>query len=202
MDRNRVDGLSRIIRSHRANAALAWLLVGLVGLTSVGSLLKGNLLWAVFTGAVAAIALLPAVKFRSGWVMPPWEIVLLAALPTLARLFARTLVGGSLAAYLSVAALALLVAVDLDAFTPVEMNDSFAVLFVVVTTMATAGIWAVVRWVGGIVLATQVIESEHALMLEFVASTGAGAIAGLVYVLYFRRRANPQLRVPEEVETP
>ena len=193
--------LGDIIRSQRANAILAWGLVGLVVLVGIGSLLQGALLWGLFAATLAVLAAHPAFVLRTPYAMPPWEVVLIAALPTLGRLFATTIVGGRIAAYLSVAALALLVAVDLDAFTPVEMNGTFAVLFVVITTMATAGVWAVVRWSADILLGTGFIRSEHALMLEFVASTVAGVLAGIVFVLYFRERVDPTLRLPEEVES-
>lgn len=195
-------GLDRIIRNRRANALLAWGLVGVVLLVGAASLVTGELLWAVFAVTLVIIAAHPAAALRTPYAMPPWEVVLIAALPTLGRLFSTTLVGGQIAAYLSVAALALLFAVDLDSFTPVEMNDAFAVLFVVVTTMATAGIWAVVRWLADLSLGTGFIASEHALMLEFVASTIAGILAGIVFVFYFRQRTDPHLRVPEEVELP
>jgi len=194
-------GLGRIVRDHRNNAILSWLLVGLVGVASVGSLAT-DLLWSVFTAAVVLIAVFPALSLRNVWTMPPWEVVLLATLPTIGRLFATTLVTGQIATYLSVAALALLVAVDLNAFTPVEMSDGFAVLFVVIATMATAGIWAVVRWSADLVLRTGFLTSERALMLEFVASTIAGVLAGVVFVFYFRRMAQPERRVPDEVRLP
>jgi len=195
-------GLDRIIRTRQGNAVLAWSLVGVVALVGGVSLATGELLWAVFAATLLVIAAHPAVALRTPYAMPPWEVVLIAALPTLARLFATTLVGGQIAAYLSVAALALLFAVDLDSFTPVEMNDAFAVLFVVVTTMATAGVWAVVRWIADLTLGTGFITSEHTLMLEFVASTVAGVLAGAVFVVYFRQRTDPELRVPEGVELP
>ena len=194
-------GLGRIVRDHRNNAIASWLLVGLVGIASVGSLAT-DLLWTVFTAAVVLIAVFPALSLRNVWTMPPWEVVLLATLPTIGRLFTTTLVTGRVATYLSVAALALLVAVDLNAFTPVEMSDGFAVLFVVIATMATAGIWAVVRWGADLVLRTGFLTSERALMLEFVASTIAGVIAGIVFVFYFRRMAQPERRVPDEVRLP
>jgi hypothetical protein len=165
----------------------------------------GNYLWTAFTAAVALIALLPAIKMRSVWVMPPWEVVVLATFPTIAHLFAVELLTGqaqNTARYVSVAALALLVAVDLDGFTPVEMNESFGALFVVVTTLATAGVWAVVRWIADGLVGTGFIASEHALMLEFVGSATAGAVAGLVYVVYVRRRIRPDSRVPAEVTLP
>ena len=195
-------GLSRIVRDHRTNAVLSWVLIGLVAIASVGSLVTGNLLWTLFTTAVVAIAILPAVSLRSVWTMPPWEVVLLATLPTIGRLFATTLVTGRVATYVSVAALALLVAVDLNAYTPVEMSDAFAVLFVVVATMATAGIWAVTRWSADVILGTGFLTTERALMLEFVASAVAGLVASIVFVFYFRRIADPESRVPEEVTPP
>lgn len=198
--------MGRLLRSQRVNAAAGWTLIGLVVLTGLGSLLAGEWLWAILTAIVALIAAAPAIQLRSAWVLPPWEVMLLAALSTLAHLLATlwgsTLFTGRVTAYVSVAALALLIAVDLDVFTPVRMNDAFAVLFVVVATMATAGIWAVVRWTADLALHTGFLGSERALMLEFVASTVAGLGAGVLYVLYVRRRARPELRVPEEVRLP
>jgi hypothetical protein len=83
------------------------------------------------------------------------------------------------------------------------MNYSFAVLFVVVTTMATAGVWAVVQWLSDVYLGTGFIltgESEsvveRALMLNFVAATVAGVLAGVVFELYFRRYADASARLP------
>jgi hypothetical protein len=191
-----------LLRARRTNAVLAWTLVALVLLTTVASLFTGDVRWTVFSLGIALVAVTPALGNRSPWVMPPWEVVLLATLPTLGRLFTTTVLTGRLVTYGSVAALALLIAVNLDAFTPVRMNDSFAVVFVIVTTMATAGVWAVLRWVADVTLATGFIASERALMLEFTASALTGVVAGLVYVLYFRRRTKPDDRVPEGVELP
>lgn len=193
------EGLSRLVRAQQTNALVGWALVALVVLAGVGSLLTGDLLWALFTLTVAGVAAAPALARRSVWVMPPWEIVLVAALPVIGGLLATTIITGQVATYLSVAALALLAAVDLDVFTPVRMDDSFAMLFVVVTTLAAAGVWAVVRWGSDIFLGTGFIESEHALMVEFTASALAGAAAGLAYVLY-RRRTRARTRPPEEVK--
>lgn len=198
-------GLSRLLRGRRGNAVLAWVFVGLVLVASLASAVTGNLLWTVFSAVVAVIALLPALQLRSVRVMPPWEVVLLASAPVLGHLFAVELLTGqaqNTARYVSVAALALLVAVDLDGFTPVEMNESFGALFVIVTTLATAGVWAVVRWIADGLVGTGFLASEHALMLEFVGSATAGAVAGFVYVFYVRRRVRSARRVPSEVELP
>lgn len=197
-----------VIEDRRVNAVLAWLLVGFVGFVVVQSLLTGDLLWAVFAAAVAVLALVPTVAYRDPHVMLPWEVLVLAALPLIGRAFATVPLTSRFATYLSVAALALIIAVELHLFTPVLMTPTFAVLFVVVGTMATAGVWAVVRWSVDLALGTSFLldpaltdhEIETALMWEFVYSAAAGFVAGLVFEGYFRRRARLTPRLPEEVE--
>lgn len=185
MDLTAIDSL---VENDSWNAVMAWILTGFVVVVAVGSLLVGDLLWACFAVCVGALAALPAVAFRNRRATPPWEVLALASGPLLVRTFGS---GGvsEFATYLSVAAIALLVAVELQVFTPVRMTSSFAVVFVVIATMATAGAWAVVRWSADLYLATGFLGSEEALMWEFVASTAAGLVAGVVFELYFRRRS-------------
>jgi hypothetical protein len=116
-------------------------------------------------------------------------------------------VTSALATYLSVAAVALVVAVELQVFTPVRMTPRFAVGFVVVATLAAAGAWAVARFALDSLLGTTFLldpalpESiiERALMFEFVYSTAAGVLAGVIFEGYFRRRRTPETVVPPEV---
>jgi len=133
---------------------------------------------------------------------------LLAALPILGRAVATFDVSSQIATYLSVAALALIVAVELQTFTSVRMTPSFAIAFVVITTLAAAGIWAVARWSADIWLGTGFITAlgpdeaaqERAVMLEFVASFIAGILAGLIFEFYVRRVARVKSRIPEGVD--
>jgi len=195
-----------LMRDQRTNAVVAWLVVALILAAVVGSLVEGDLLWAAFTWTLALITLLPPLSYRNVSAMLPWEIVLLAALPVVGRLFATVPVTGNLATYLSVAAVALIVAVELQLFTPVRMTPRFAVVTVGVATMATAGVWAVVRWGADQTLGTEFILdpalSEHAieeaLMWEFVASTLAGVGAGVVFGLYINYKLGTA-RLPEGV---
>jgi hypothetical protein len=188
--------VSELLRDRRINAAIGWLLVALLAAVVVGSTLGGRLLWALFAATVGGLALLPPIARRSVETMLPWEILLLAALPVVGRVFATVPATGNLANYLSVAAIALIIAVELQLFTSVRMTTRFAVVFVGVTTMGTAGVWAVVRWVADQTIGTTFILdpalSEHAieeaLMWEFVASTIAGVGAGLVFAVYVSRR--------------
>lgn len=209
--------VAELLGDERINAALGWVLVGAILLVAAASFLEGDILWAGFATAVALLAVVPPLAFLSARTMLPWEVLLLAGLPILGRAVATFRVSSQVATYLSVAALALIVAVELNAFTSVRMTPTFAVVFVAITTMAAAGVWAVARWSLDILFGTAFLfepgltegEVERAVMLEFVASTVAGLLAGVVFEFYVRRRALPDSRVtdtanevvsPEEVE--
>lgn len=197
----------QLLRGARLNAILAWVITGVVALVAAGAFLTGDPLWSLFAVAVLALVVIPPVAFLSPQVMLPWEVLLLAALPILGRAVATFDVSSQIATYLSVAALALIIAVELQTFTSVRMTPSFAVAFVVIATMATAGIWSVARWSADIWLGTGFIEAlgpdeaaqERAVMLEFVASFIAGILAGLIFEFYVRRVARVKSRIPEEV---
>ena len=197
--------VTELLRDRRTNAIIGWFVVVTVLAVVGGSLFDGQLLWAAFAAGLAVLALLPPLVYRNVDAMLPWEILLLATLPVVGRAFATVRVTGNLATYLSVAAIALIIAVELQLFTPVKMTPRFAVLFVGVTTLATAGVWAVVRWASDLLFGTTFILlptlSEHAieeaLMWEFVASTIAGIGAGIVFAIYVGRQIGTD-RVPRE----
>ncbi|WP_255195550.1 hypothetical protein [Halorarius litoreus] len=213
----RDSGVGSVLEAARLNAVLAWALILFVLAVAVASVVTNDLLWAGFAVAVAALALIPPVKYRDAVAMLPWEVLLLAVLPLVARVLTVefTPFRGNVAAYLSVAALALVVAVELDLLTPVEMDYRFAVAFVVIATMAAAGVWAVVRYGSDVFLGTALLlppegvnaseaalaDAERRLMLEFVASFLAGVGAGVVFEFYFRRRRRSEDGIPglEEV---
>lgn len=203
-------GLRSVVESRRVNAMLGWVLVvALVGVSGA-QFVGGELEWAGFAAAVAAVAVVPAVVRRDPSAMLPWEVLFIAALPFLGRTFlvGETVGGmtftGRVLMYVAVAAVALIVAVELDVFTTVRMNYTFALVFVVVATMAAAGIWAVVRWLSDVLLGTAFLYDgrpeeviEEMLMWDFVAATFAGVLGGVLFEYYFRRRAHLDQRLPE-----
>ncbi len=207
------SGLRSVVESQRLNALLAWLIVVLIGAAGATELASGTIVRGTFALAAFGLAVVPPVAFRSLEAMLPWEVLGLAALPVFSQslLVGETVGGvtftGRLTTYFGVAGIALVIAVELDVFTPVRMNEPFAVLFVTITTMAAAGIWAVARWLSDQMLGTRFLLDgrpeeviETALMWDFVAATMAGVGAGVLFVVYFRRRANVQVRLPEDVE--
>lgn len=204
-------GLRGVVESQRLNALLAWLLVGLLLVAAGVNFVERHPVWAGVTATVAVLALIPAIRYRDPLTMLPWEVLLVASLPIIGRTFVvgqrvgEITLTGRLTTYLAVAAVALVIAVELDAFTAVRMNRAFALLFVVVATTAAAGVWAVVQWISDLYLGTsllldgrpeEVVETE--LMWDFVAATVTGVLAGLLFEYYFRRRAREGARVGRE----
>jgi hypothetical protein len=188
-----------LVEGERGNALLAWGILLFLFAAAVVELLTGEVVWTVFVLTVVVLGAVPAAMHRDRYAMLPWELLALAALPVAGRVFvAGRTVGevtltGRVMTFVAVAAVALILAVLLDRFTPVRMNDTFAVVFVVVTTTAAAGIWAVVQWLSDIYLRTGFLDRPHAeeaLMWDFTAATMAGVLSGLLFTYYFRRRAN------------
>ncbi|WP_330632060.1 hypothetical protein [Halocatena halophila] len=182
-----------VLESKRLNAVIGWLLVFFVAIVS-GGLLGVDPIWAGFGLFLVVLVVVPPVGYRSIWVMLPWELVVLAALPLvgLGLGFDAT---NSLFTYMAVATVALVVAVELDAFTSVKMTDGFAVVFVIITTLAAAGLWAVARWLAVSYLGVQLVLVPRELMIEFIFSAIAGMIGGLIFSVYFRRlRSTAHLR--------
>lgn len=236
--------LHEFLVDERLNAVVAWLLVAFIVGVAIESFLDGDLLWTGFSAAVVAIVVIPPLNFRNPQVMLPWEVLGIASLPVLGRALATYPLSTDLTTYVSVAALALIVAVELDVFTTVRMTDAFAAFFTVIVTMAAAGVWAVVQWLSDLLLGTTfiyptpvevpdaavqggpfgklywfsdllfgttftgpepIIVSEaaeqaalDALMWDFVAATAAGVFAGVVFVLYFLRRRDETIEIPDE----
>lgn len=199
MDRS---GIGRVLEDARTNAAVAWFVVAVALVAAVANGLAVAPLWAGFALAVVALALVPPLKFRDPTAMLPWEVLGLATLPLVARVLVEfAALRADVVTYVAVAALALVVAVELHLLTTVEMNDRFAVAFVVVATMAAAGLWAVVRYGSDVLLGTALLlppgglgapedalaAAERSLMLEFVASFVAGIGGGVLFEGYFRR---------------
>ena len=194
------DQLAKLFKSGRTNAIISWLLVGVLGVVFVESLFDFDRLWMLFVAATTVIVLVPPVAHREWRMMLPWELLTLALLPILVR----ALAGGEIGLfgyYLSVAGLALIVTVELHMFTEVRLTHWFAVLFVVLTTLASVAAWSVVRWNFDQRLGTEFLigpgvsqdAANAALMVEFIWVTVAGLVAGVLFDAYFRGRGR-QLR--------
>ncbi|EMA46275.1 hypothetical protein [Halococcus saccharolyticus] len=190
------DPLDGLIEHDRTNARRSWIVLAVIGLVTIERAVAADLLWVAFGVAVAGLALVPALAYRTPEVMLPWGLLALAGLPLIGRVFAEGPLSNAFVTALSFAGLALIVAAELDAFTPVEMTPTFAVVVVVMTTTAAAGVWAVGSWVSDLWLGTEFLlvpgvsasRIETEMLWGFVYATAAGIIAGVLFEFGFRRR--------------
>jgi hypothetical protein len=196
-----------LLTERRYNTVIGWAIVGVLALAALGSFLNGENAWTVFIGGIVILCVIPPFAFRNREVMLPWELIGMAALPIFGRLVATFEPFRDLHLYLSIAALALILAVEVDLFTPVKMTVGFATGFVALGTLASAGAWAVFRWSADQLLGTHLLldptrstDAIHdELMIEFVYALLAGIFAGIIFELYFRRQARIRQRIPKVV---
>jgi len=181
------DALEQLFRNGLYNAVLAWLLVIVLAGVFLESVLDLDYRWILFVAVVGAVVCLPPIAYREWRVMLPWELLVVALLPILVR----GLVGGTVgtvATYISLAALALLVVVELHMFTSLTVTHWFAVVLVVLTTLAVVGAWTIFRWAADLYLGTSFLVDNETLMIEWLYVALAGFVAGIVFDSYFSRR--------------
>jgi hypothetical protein len=173
--------LDRLFEDRRLNARLAWALVAaMVALAGV-ELVRGEYALAGLTALVAGVALLPGPFYRSYQVTLPWEIL---AVVTAVLAWLAVDPTADAAFYMAMAAVSLLVAIELHLFTTVRMSHRFALAFVVVATSAFAAVWAVARWTSDVLLDTAFVSTHDVIMFEFAVATAAGVVAGIAFEAY------------------
>lgn len=169
----------------RRNAVLGWALTGTVGLVAVASIRAGALLWGGFSAFLVAVAAAPAATRRDWTAMIPWPLLALAAIAVGARAAGRY---PEAAGFLAIATLALLVVVELDAFTPVELGPRFAVGFGVLTSLAIEALWIVAQYYSDVWLGTDYLRTQTELQRDIAIVTGLGFLAGGFFYWYLTRR--------------
>jgi glucan phosphoethanolaminetransferase (alkaline phosphatase superfamily) len=179
------------VRDARTNAVIVWLLAAVLLVVAAGAVLGGSVPGAALAALAAFVAIAPAVVRRSWTAAVPWPLLLLASLPLWLSAL-RPSLSGVFVTGISVAALAMLVVVVLQLLTRVRMTPTFAVFFVTIAALATAGFWAVGAAVSARYLGTAFVSTNDELMLVFTATVLAGLLAGGVFLAFFRRtlRAN------------
>ena len=196
-----------LLRNRRTNAVIGWVLLVFLVIVVGESAISGDIAWGLFVSGILALCILPPLAFRSPETMLPWEVIAMAALPALGRAIAVFDITRSLNLYLSIAALALIVAVELELFTTVKLTVGFAIMFVVASTLAATAVWAVLQWSLDLLIGTEFLiepgrpdrEIHDELMIEFIYTAVSGLLAGLIFEFYFRRGVPTRGRIEEEV---
>ena len=180
------------VTDTRINAAVAWVLVGVLVTVAVTAFLEFLLVRMALAALATLVAIAPALVSRTWARTVPWPLLLLCTIPLSVggigiSFFADFVTG------LSIAALGMLIVVSLQLTRTVRMTPNFAVVFVVLATMATAGFWAVGSAASAQYLGTAFVETNDDLMTIFTAATLAGFVAGGLFRVYFRRRLRANL---------
>lgn len=176
------------LRDTRYNTLISWFLISLIGLVFFESVLDLDILWILFSGLTFFLAVLPALAYRDYEVMPPFEVLLLASIPVIVRSFNLSVLSGEISTYISIAAVALLLAVELHIFTEIKLSHGFAIGLTVISTLAIGGIWSIIRFILDTQFGTGFLTTNEALMKEYISVLTAGIFAGLLFDSYFRRR--------------
>lgn len=188
-----------LVHGKRTNAGFGWALTALVALAGLWNLRAGAYVWSGLWLCIALSLAVPAAVTGDWRVIVPWPLPLCA---TGAVGFQTAAVHPEIAGYVAVATLALVVVIELDAFTTVEMSRRFTVVFAAMTTMAVQT-WVSIaqffsdRWFGSTYL-----PSQTELQWDIVSVTVVALVVSAVFVWYFERfshvgsQARPLL--PEE----
>lgn len=190
--------LEGLLADGQRNAVASWLLVALAAAVWIGELVVAGVLWSTFALVVVVLAVLPPLAYRSRYVMLPWEVLALATLPLIGLVLGAARFSSPPFAYLALAAVGLVIAVELDAFTGIRMSTGFAIALVVAGTMAAAAVWELLQWYAAVALERSYETTNDELMVEFAYSTLTGVAAGAVFRWYFRERVSIDDRLPAD----
>lgn len=176
--------LRAVIHGERPNALVGWMLTGVVTFVAVRSFLTDSLLWGGFALVVVVVTAIPAVVTGEWTAMVTWPLLSVAAVAMVAGALGLYL---EIAGYLAVVALALVVVVELDAFTSVEMSRRFAVGFAALTTLAVQGLWTIAQYYSDRWLGTAYLHSQRELQVDIVMVTVIGIVVSAGFERYFDR---------------
>lgn len=202
-----LDRLSKLLKNTALNAFAGWTMVLLLSMLGVGNFIYGRFAWTILITFVISIIIAPAIRMRKFSVMPSWYFILLAIIPIIGSSTAWYFFSTSIPFYVSVATIALLLAAEIHWFSSVKMNYKFAILLVIVTTLAISGLWHLVEWLLDVYFGTTYLLNGQTpdmindiVMHEFIYATIAGIAAGAFFGWYFRTASDINLiAVPTHV---
>lgn len=184
------------IDGPQRNAVLGWLVIVLLAGLAIWQGFNGSYRWLSLTGMAIILMVLPTVTLRDPYAMPPWELLVMVAIPVGDAALLDGTVISPIAVYLAVAAVALIVAVDVHTFTSVRMNRTFTIILVVIATLAIGATWNIAQWVVDMTLGTAYLVGDrtqdaanHAMMIDFLYAATAGSVAGMLFTRYLRHRS-------------
>jgi len=195
-------------------AELSWVSSLALFFSTVYLVIRLDIMWAAFGASALCLLILPIIMTRDPFKAPPWEMALILVIPVFLHISSAwdpaegapmwwddlTAIAFSLA----FATVGFLLTVELQLYTDVRMNGSFALFFVFMFTVAAAGFWKVFEYVGGLVTGDPTIGDNADVMIFFVWTFVGGALMGVIYDLYVKALPESRKRAlgftrPQEV---
>lgn len=163
---------------------VAPVLIAIIGLTGIASFVTDSVLWGSSLLLVAVVASLPALALRDRTATVPWPLLAIGALAGIVRVAG---VYREAAGYVVIVVLALIVVIELESFTPVELSRRFAVVFSVMVMMALEGLWIIAQSISDRWFGTELLRSQTELQWDIVLVTVLATAVGLLYYGYATR---------------
>ncbi len=183
-ERSHVTSLNIGASNDRLNAILGLVLLVVLGLAVVENIILSQWLWGSFTLVCLLVALIPPSAAGDWEVMAPWPLLLSV---TIGLLAGGNGIYSEVAGYIAVAGLGVLLAIELDVFTSVEMSRRFALGFAVLTTLAVQGLWTIGQYYSDLWFETSFLTTQRELQIDIVIVTLVGVTTGVLFEWYFAR---------------
>ena len=186
------------LKETKLNAVISWVLTGMLAVTIANGLVNSRFDIVMLAGTAAIVSVVPPLVSSNWRRTVPWPLLLVATFPLVfgasGSFFGLVIVG------IGIAALALLVAVVLQMTTTVRMTPNFAIGFVMICTLGTAGLWAVLSATSARFLGSGFVETNDQLMSVFSAALVASIVSGLIFRWYFGRQLDRNLSADYQEE--
>ena len=173
-----------LVHGERTNAILGWLTTAVVLLAAIESFLTGAYLWSGLAISIVVVLAVPAVTSGSPTAMVPWPLPAVAAAAVVLRAveFYPDITG-----YVAISSIALILVVELDVYTDVQLSRRFAIIFATMTTMALQAVWIIAQFYSDRWLGTVFLQSQTELQWDIVSITVVAIVLGSVFEWYFGR---------------
>ena len=189
-------------RREFAETAASWTMAVALLFVSVKLSLDFQAIWMFFGFLAIVLYVTPMLRFRNPFKVPPWEIVLLILVPAVIHVSQGDQPLGSytgvwrdiyaIAISLGLATLGFLMMAELEMYTVLKVNRAFAGLFVVIFTMAVAGVSMVVVFLADKLYDQESLSTNGVVMGFFIYTFVVGIVMAIAYDVY--TKAMPERR--------
>lgn len=189
-------------RREFAETAASWTMAVALLIVSVKLSLDFQAIWMFFGFLAIVLYVTPMLRFRNPFKVPPWEIVLLILVPAVIHVSQGDQPLGSytgvwrdiyaIAISLGLATLGFLMMAELEMYTVLKVNRAFAGLFVVIFTMAVAGVSMVVVFLADKLYDQESLSTNGVVMGFFIYTFVVGIVMAIAYDVY--TKAMPERR--------